>query len=72
MNKIRLGPMNMLEFRKNLSWGHCYFQFISLIFADDISLFSVHDVNVSAELDGDLKKIDKWTFQCRKLSLVVK
>ena len=35
------------------------------IFADDTSLFSVvHDVSASArELNGDLKKINKWAFQ---------
>ena len=35
------------------------------LFADDTSLFSVvHDVDASArELNDDLKKINKWTFQ---------
>ena len=29
MDKIRLGPMFTLEFRKDLSWGHCYFNLTS-------------------------------------------
>ena len=29
MDKIHLGPMFTLEFRKDLSWGHCYFNLTS-------------------------------------------
>ena len=58
------GRISMKLFTKDLSWNHCWSWFISKLFANETSLFSVvRDLNTSEnEINDNLKKIETWGY----------